>query len=219
MARWTDCEGFYRRDFIKVGAAGLLGLSLPEFLRLEAQAKATDDTGKASSKAKSVILVWLGGGPATIDMWDLKPEAPEGIRGEFKPIKTKAAGVMISEHLPKMAEVADKATFVRSLDHTIPSHGPATVFMTTGNKPTPALQYPSLGSVAAKTLQTEKGVPAYVSFSDIRGGSSGQAGYLGTAYNPFIVEGTPTGKGGKGGKARGQPPRPRHLPAQRLHAR
>jgi hypothetical protein len=199
MARRTDCEGFYRRDFIKVGAAGLLGLSLPEFLRLEASAKSSDsETGKG--KAKSVILVWLGGGPATIDMWDLKPEAPEGIRGEFKPIKTKADGVMISEHLPKMAEVADKATFVRSLYHTIPSHGPATVFMTTGNKPTPAVQYPSLGSVAARTLTTEKGVPPYVSFADIRGGSAGQSGYLGTAYNPFTVEGTPTGKGGKGGK-------------------
>jgi hypothetical protein len=199
MARWTDCEGFYRRDFIKVGAAGLLGLSLPEILRLEARAKAADEPAKGSTKAKSVILVWLPGGPATIDMWDLKPEAPETIRGEFKPIKTKADGVMISEHLPKMAEVADKATFVRSLHHTIPSHGPATVFMTTGNKPTPALQYPSLGSVAAKTLSTEKGVPSYVSFSDIRGGSAGSAGYLGTAYNPFTVEGTPTGKGGKGG--------------------
>src|SRR5579872_4296672 len=105
MARWTDCEGFYRRDFIKVGAAGLLGLSLPEFLRLEAMAKGSDDPAKASTKARSVILVWLGGGPATIDMWDLKPEAPEGIRGSFKPIPTKAGGIQISEHLPKMAAV------------------------------------------------------------------------------------------------------------------
>src|SRR5947209_7992774 len=124
-SRWTDCEGFYRRDFLTIGAAGLLGLTLPEFLRLEARAKATNgETSKPSTKANSVILVWLGGGPATIDMWDLKPEAPEGIRGEFKPIATKAAGVQISEHLPKMAAVADKATFVRSLYHTIPSHGP-----------------------------------------------------------------------------------------------
>src|SRR5438105_7627400 len=190
--RRTDCEGFYRRDFLKIGAAGLLGLTLPELLRLEARAKSATPTKK---RATAVIQVWLGGGPATIDMWDLKPEAPEGIRGEFKPIKTKADGVEISEHLPKMAAVADKATFVRSLNHTIPSHGPATVFMTTGNKPTPALQYPSLGSLATKLLPPEKGVPPYVSFGEIRGGNAGVAGYLGTGYNPFIVEGAGVGKG------------------------
>ena len=109
----------------------------------------------------------------------------------------------------------DKATVVRSLYHTIPSHGPATVFMTTGNKPTPALQYPSLGSLATKLLPAEKGVPPYVSFGEIRGGTAGAAGYLGTAYNPFIVEG---GGGGKGGKDGRQPARPRHPAADRLHA-
>src|SRR5205085_2943306 len=83
----TDCEGFYRRDVLKLGAAGLLGLSLPDLLRLEARAKdRPDDRGAA--KAKSVIMVWLAGGPATIDMWDLKPDAPEGIRGQFKPVAT-----------------------------------------------------------------------------------------------------------------------------------
>src|SRR5262249_26583516 len=123
---------------------------------------------------------------------------PEGIRGEFKPIDTKASGIQIAEHLPKMAGVIDKVTIVRSLFHTIPSHGPATVFMTTGNKPTPALQYPSLGSLCSKLLKTERGVPPYVTFNDIRG-QAGQSGYLGTAYNPFTVEGA--GGGGKGGGA------------------
>jgi hypothetical protein len=184
--RLTDCEGFHRRDFLKIGTTGLLGLSLPEMLRLEAQA--ARQGGKAR-KANAVIMLWLGGGPATIDMWDLKPNAPEGIRGEFKPIDTRAQGVQIGEHLPKMAQVMDRCTIVRSLAHTIPAHGPATVFMTTGNKPTPALQYPSLGSVAAKMLSPTEGVPSYVSFNDIRGGTAGVAGYLGTAYNPFIVEG------------------------------
>lgn len=193
----TDCEGFYRRDFLKIGTAGLFGLSLPELLRLEARAKAVDPQHKP--RAESVIMVWLGGGPATIDMWDLKSNAPEGIRGEFKPINTKAAGVQISEHLSKTAAVTDKMTIVRSLYHTIPSHGPATVFMTTGNKPTPALQYPSLGSLAMKLLPPVKGVPAYVSFSELRNGVAGQAGYLGTSYNPFVVEGGVDGKGrGKG---------------------
>jgi hypothetical protein len=90
------------------------------------------------------------------------------------------------------------------MQHTIPSHGPATVFVTTGNKPTPALQYPSLGSLAGKLLPAERGVPPYVSFSDIRGGSAGQAGYLGAAYNPFLVEGSPgKGKGGAEMRVRG----------------
>jgi hypothetical protein len=188
-----DCEGFHRRDFLQIGSAGLLGLSLPQLLRSEA--RAAED--KKRAKAKGVILVWLAGGPATIDMWDNKPEAPEGIRGEFKSIDTKAQGVQFSEHLPKMAGVADKISVVRSLAHTIPSHGPGTVFMTTGNKPTAALQYPAMGSLCAKLLSVEKGVPPYVSFQDLRNGAAGGAGYLGAAYNPFGVEGG--GGGGKGG--------------------
>jgi uncharacterized protein (DUF1501 family) len=187
----TDCEGFHRRDFLKIGtAAGLLGLSLPQLLRLEARAAADPAPAKARARrANAVIMVWLGGGPSHLDMWDLKPDAPEGIRGTFKPIATKVKGIEISEHLPKMAQVADKATIVRSLYHTIPSHGPATVFMTTGNKPTPALQYPAMGSLAGRLMTSERGVPPYVSFGEIRGGTAGVAGYLGTAYNPFIVEG------------------------------
>jgi hypothetical protein len=200
---WTDCEGFYRRDFLKIGAAGLFGLSLPDLLRLQARSAETGSPSGKGGRANGVILIWLGGGPSHLDTWDLKPNAPEGIRGDFKPIATKAEGVQISEHLPKMAQVADKATIVRSLYHTIPSHGPATVFMTTGNKPTPALQYPSLGSLVAKLVPAERAVPPYVSFSDIRGGLAGQAGYLGTAYNPFGVEGGGGGKGGSGLKVRG----------------
>jgi hypothetical protein len=193
----SDCEGFSRRDFLQIGSAGLIGLTLPDLLRLEARAAAQSESGGGKAKARSVILVWLAGGPATIDMWDNKPNAPEGIRGEFKSIATKADGVEFSEHLPKMAAVADKVSVVRSLAHTIPSHAPATIFMTTGNKPTPALHYPALGSIAAKLLSVEKGVPPYVTFSELRSGLAGQAGYLGTGYNPFIVEGA--GGGGKGG--------------------
>ena len=198
----TDCEGFHRRDFLQVGAAGLLGLSLPSFLAAEAKAK-EKGTDNPKAKAKSVILVWLAGGPATIDMWDTKPDAPEGIRGAFQEINTKAAGVRWSEHLPKTAAVADKLTVVRSLYHTIPSHAPATVFMTTGNKPTAALQYPSIGSLTAKLLPTEVGVPPYVTFMDLRNGVAGQAGYLGTGYNPFIIEGSGGGKNAANFRVRG----------------
>src|SRR4051794_25486368 len=81
----TDCEGFARRDFLKIGAAGLFGLSLPQLLQLEARANETRANGQGQrARARSVIMVWLAGGPATIDMWDIRPNAPENIRGEFR---------------------------------------------------------------------------------------------------------------------------------------
>jgi uncharacterized protein (DUF1501 family) len=183
--RKTDCEGFHRRDFLAVGSAGILGLTLPGILASEAKAKEKANKGKA----KSVILLWLAGGPATIDMWDNKPDAPEGIRGQFASIDTNVTGIQVAETFPKMAQVTDKLSIVRSLYHTIPSHGPAAVFMTTGNKPTAAMQYPSMGSIASKLLKTDVGVPPYVTFGDLRNGSVGLAGYLGTGYNPFVIEG------------------------------
>ncbi|MFM1801793.1 MAG: hypothetical protein RJA81_1145, partial [Planctomycetota bacterium] len=196
----SDCERYHRRDFLKVGSAGLLGLSLADLLRAEAMAyEAARDggtvTGKslnkpeiAQKKAKSVIMVWLAGGPATIDMWDPRPDAPDTIRGEFKPISTKVEGLQFSEHLPKMSSVADRTTVIRSIHHNIAAHELGTKYMTTGNRPNPALIYPAMGSVAAKMLETPVGVPPYVSFADLRNGQAGGAGYLGPAYNPFPVE-------------------------------
>ena len=177
-----DCERFHRRDFLKLGTAGLLGLGLADLLRLEARA------GKSQAQGTSVIMVWLAGGPATIDIWDLKPDAPENIRGEFKAIDTSAKGVQISEFLPKMAKVMDKCALVRSMNHNIAAHGPGTVYVTTGNRPTPALDYPSLGSLASKLLPESPGVPSYVAFASAGRRLRGTAGYLGTAYNPFEVD-------------------------------
>jgi hypothetical protein len=183
----TDCEGFHRRDFLQLGTAGLLGLGLADLLRLEAQGAAN-----RRQKATGVIMVWLAGGPATIDMWDLKSEAPENIRGEFKPVATSARGIRICEHLPKLAKLMDRCTLVRSLHHNIPEHGVGTAYMTTGNRPSQTVSYPALGSIAAKVLAAPPGLPAYVTFSALRaGGFTGGAGYLGTAYNPFEVQGNP----------------------------
>jgi hypothetical protein len=179
----TDCERFHRRDFLKLGSAGLLGLGLADVLRLEARAR------KAKARATSVIMLWLAGGPATIDMWDLKPDAPENIRGDFKPIDTCVSGIRICEHLPRTAKVLDQCTLVRSLHHNIAAHGPGTLYMNTGNRPTPALDYPALGSLASKLLPVPAGVPSYVAFSGAReAGFTGNAGYLGAAFNPFEVE-------------------------------
>ncbi|HMF12905.1 MAG TPA: DUF1501 domain-containing protein [Gemmataceae bacterium] len=178
----TDCEGFHRRDFLRLGTAGLFGLGLADLLRLEARAD------RAKRKATSVIMIWLAGAPATIDMWDLKPDAPEGIRGEFKPIATSAEGVRISDQLPKLAKVMDRCALVRSLHHNIPEHGVGTLYVTTGNRPSPALDYPALGSLASRLLPVPTGVPSYVTFSGFR--STGP-GYLGSAYSAFEVEGNP----------------------------
>ena len=174
-----------------MGFSGLMGLTLTDLLRLEAQAAVSPT--HAQAKAKSVIMVWLSGGPSTIDMWDLKPSAPSDIRGEFNPIPTSLDGLQICEHMPRLAKVMHNVTLVRSLYHTIPSHGPGTVYMHSGYKPTPALNYPSLGSITAKMLTSPLGVPPYVTFGRSRD-EAATGGYLGSAYNPFEVEGN-AGKG------------------------
>jgi hypothetical protein len=174
----TDCERFHRRDFLRLGAASLLGLGLADLLRLEASAKAQ------RTKASNVLMLWLAGGPSTIDIWDLKPDAPEQIRGEFKPIATSAKGIQICELMPKTAKVMHYCSLVRSLHHNIPEHGVGTQYMTAGNRPSPALDYPGLGSLAARLLPAAAGVPSYVAFQRTAG-----AGYLGTAYSAFEVEG------------------------------
>jgi hypothetical protein len=169
-----------RRGFLRVGAAGLLGLGLPDVLRAEAR-------GERKAKADGAILVWLGGGPATIDMWDLKPDAPEEYRGEFKPIDTKAAGVKICEHLPKVAGVMDKCALVRSLHHSITDHGAGSAYMATGYPPSAALKHPSLGAIAAKLLPAANGVPAHITL-DRAAGFPGGAGFLGATCEAFTAE-------------------------------
>ncbi|MGO9465219.1 MAG: DUF1501 domain-containing protein [Isosphaeraceae bacterium] len=184
----TDCERIHRRGFLTAGAAGLLGLSLADLLRSEA----AGDTAGARRPATGVIQIWLSGGPATIDMWDLKPEAPEEIRGEFRPIETAAPGVMVTEHMPGLASLMNHCALVRSLGHTITAHGPGTTYMATGNRPSAALDYPALGSLAARVLPSLKGVPPYVTFAALRAGVGGAGGgYLGPAFGPFEVEGEP----------------------------
>src|SRR5262249_21364974 len=155
-------------------------------LQLEARARAASDE-TPPRRATSVIMLWLRGGPASIDMWDLKPAAPDGIRGEFRPIRTSAHGMYVSEHPPLMARIMHQCTLIRSLAHTIPDHGAATAFMLTGNLPNPGVQYPTLGSLATRLLPARPDVPPFVSFGDMRDTPVNLAGYLGIACNPFIV--------------------------------
>ena len=139
MAPHTVCDGIQRRDFLKVGAvSGFgLGLGLPQFL-----AQADEGRVNPNAKAKAAIFVRLGGGPTHMDTFDLKPDAPDTHRGEFKEIKTNVPGVRFCEHLPKLAKVADKFAILRGVSHTLAAHALGTQYLMTGNRPLPSLRYP-----------------------------------------------------------------------------
>src|ERR1051326_6044970 len=116
------CDGWSRREFMRVGGAGLFGVALGDILRLQAlSTESASDAAKSKAgwgKAKSVILIFLQGGPSHIDIWDPKPEAPSNVRGEFKPLRSKVPGIWLSEVMPKLAEQIDKATLIRSVSYT-----------------------------------------------------------------------------------------------------
>ena len=141
--RAYTCEGPTRRELMRIGSIGMMGLSLPHFFLWRDQAKAAEVVNKYAGargweSAKSVIMVFLQGGPSHIDIWDPKPDAPANIRGEFKLIKTKIAGTYISEHMPMMAEHLDKATLIRSMSYTpngLFNHTAAIYQMLTGYPP------------------------------------------------------------------------------------
>src|SRR5262245_17997126 len=117
------CDGISRRDFIKAGALGAAGLTLGGYLRLL-------DAGEVRPrKGKSAIFIYLGGGPTHMDSFDLKPDAPAEVRGEFNPIRTNVPGIDISEHLPKLARCADKFTILRGVSHTLAGHELGTMYL------------------------------------------------------------------------------------------
>lgn len=138
-----------RRDFLKIGSLGFLGMHLAQSLRAAAAA------GKAG-KAQSCILLWLEGGPSQVDTWDPKPNSA------FKPISTNVAGIQISELLPRISRHMDKLSLVRSM-HTMGSdHPQGTHYAITGHEVNPAMQFPSVGSIIAREVGQRNGVPAHV---------------------------------------------------------
>ncbi|HIA65437.1 TPA: DUF1501 domain-containing protein [Candidatus Poribacteria bacterium] len=184
----TDCANFHRRDFIKVGVLGTLGLSMTDLFQLEAMAKSDQFQGKA----KSVILIWLGGGPSHLDIWDLKPNAPEEIRGIFKPIKTNVPGIEICEHLPKIAQQMKKICLIRSMTSPEAAHERGTHYMMTGFRPLPGFAVPGYGSVVAELKGQTSALPPYIAIpSPI---AYGGGGFLGSALDPFSLDGNPASK-------------------------
>ena len=194
MPRAIRCAGPSRRDFLQVGAIGGLGLTLPAFLRMEAAAKADQvHFDSAEGPAKGVIYVYLPGGMAQQESWDPKPLAPAEYRGPFGPVKTKIPGVEFGGKFPKTAAVADKAVVCRSVTHGEAAHERGTHNMFTGYRPSPALQYPSMGSVVAHEFGPKNDLPQYVCVPGQPNEFAG-TGYLSSSYAPFSVGGNPEQK-------------------------
>jgi hypothetical protein len=178
-----------RRGMLKAGLAGIAGLTLPELLRARAQAAAG---GRTAKNGKSVILLWMAGGPSHIDTWDVKPERPYENRGPFSPIATTLPGVFICEHLPKQAALLDHFTLIRSVDARHSNHEPNQVFQTGNLDAEPRVnrngdKYPAIGSVLAKLRgSNHPAMPPYVAFmkspSHLAWG-----GWLGKEFDPFIA--------------------------------
>lgn len=186
------CDGTTRRDCLRFGTAALFGQQIftPRVFAANDKALARKDV--------SLIFVFLHGGQSHLDTFDLKPDAPVEIRGEFNPIPTKLPGLQVCEHLPKLAQEADKFSLIRSFRHHNSDHGPADHYLLTGYFPSagfngtlsPNNQKPSHGSVISKMLGARGSVPAYVALPKIH--PSGSSAYLGAAHAPFVINGDPS---------------------------
>lgn len=176
------CDGIARRDFLRVGALGVGGLSLSSYLQMTAAGEV-----QSNAKGKAGILIYLTGGPTHMDTFDLKPDAPAEYRGEFKPIKTNVAGVEISEHLPKLAQQADKFSVLRGVSHTLAAHALGKMYMNSGNRPLPSLTYPSYGAVVTKEFEPQVGMPTAVAVPR----ETHSAGYLGVQYSALATGAAP----------------------------
>ena len=179
--RRSFCDGIARRDFLTLGALGA-GLTLADALRLQAAQPAKKSR---STTPKSVIMVYLPGGPSHIDMYDPKPDAPVEFRGEFKAIPTNVPGVQICEHMPMQARMMDKLAVLRSVV-AVDEHSDVNLMTGYPENVNRIAGHPSFGSVMSK-LQGDSEVPPFVS---LRGMSTGtQPGYLGVAHRPFTPDG------------------------------
>ena len=198
------CAGFHattfsRRHALKVGGLGLLGLTLPKLLQAESLRTASASARAPKARAKSVIFLYQFGGPSHIDMFDMKPDAPEGVRGLHKPIATKADGITVSEHLPRLAKVMDKVTLIRSMHHQMHNHNPASYYALTGHAPpvdditlrdSPEL-FPAYGSVVDDLAPGSGEMPSSVALPWVIGDGTitpGQeASFLGKMHDPLLV--------------------------------
>jgi hypothetical protein len=178
-----------RREFLHVGFLGGLGLTLGDYFKLKACADAVGET-TAEGPARSVIHIFLPGGMSAQESFDPKPYAPIEYRGPLGSIPTKLDGVLFGEHLRETAQIADRLAIVRSMTHGEAAHERGTHNMFTGYRPSPALQYPSMGSVVSHELGPRRKLPPYVCIPNQPNPYAG-SGFLSTAYGPFSVGSDP----------------------------
>jgi hypothetical protein len=171
-----------RREFIRVGVVGSLGLTLGDYFALKARAEQKNYVSK-EGPAKSVIQIVLPGGMAHQESWDPKPEAPLEYRGPFGVVKTKLPGVVLNENFKNVAAVADKMTFIRSISGKEADHGRASYVMYTGYRKSPAIEHPAVGAVVSHEFGPRKDLPPYVAVPNAT--EYGGTGYLSAKFGPF----------------------------------
>jgi uncharacterized protein (DUF1501 family) len=185
------CDGLTRRDFLHAGAIPLLGLTLPKWQALRAE-------GAAPDRDVNCIMLFLVGGPSHIDTWDPKPDAPPEVRGPFQAVQTNVPGIRIAETFPRMAQIADKFSLIRSVYHTATAvHDTGHQMMQTGRLFTGGIEHPHVGCVLGYVKGQRGEVPAHVLLPRPIGRTGGNlphghtAGYLGRQYDPFILNADP----------------------------
>ena len=179
-----------RRDFLTVGAIGGLGLTLDQYFRIKSANAEQKFYESKEGPAKSVINIFMPGGMAHQDTFDPKPYAPLAYRGELGNIGTKLPGVRYGEVMKKTAQVADKITVVRSMSHGEAAHERGTHNMFTGYRPSPALVFPSMGSIVSHEFGPRKSLPPYVCIPGQPNTFAG-SGYLSSSYAPFSLGSDP----------------------------
>lgn len=194
------CDRITRRRMLQVGSLAPLGLSLP--MLLAANARGASATGSNFGRAKRCLLLFMWGGPAHQDMWDMKPDAPANVRGEFNPIATNVPGIQICEHLPKLARQMDKLALIRSVTHTDNNHSTGAHWMLTGHKHRLSAEnfgaspndFPHVGSVISKLLPGDASLPSFVALPERIATTAGaivpgqNGGILGHKFDPFTID-------------------------------
>jgi len=191
----THFESLSRRGFLQLGMLAGTGLTLPQLLAREAKAE-LKQYDNFTGTAKSIIHIYLPGGMAHQESFDPKPYAPIEYRGEMRQVKTKLDGVLFGETLQKTAQIADKITVIRSMSHGEAAHERGTHNMFTGYRPSPALQYPSIGSVISQQYGSRNDLPPYVCIPNQPNEFAG-SGYMSSAFAPFSLGSDPASGGFK----------------------
>ncbi len=196
MTNQRRCDGVTRRDTLQLGLGGFLGAGFVDSLK--ARAESQHAGAVPAGKAKSCILIWMDGGPTHFETFDPKPDAPLEFRGEFSSIETSVPGVGYSEHMVKLAASLNDYAMIRSIRHDQGNHGAGNHYMMTGAPPRIPVGcgafvsfHPSMGSVVARELGRDNGLPPYFSMPQMS--RSGGPNFLGAKYAPFVVADDPNG--------------------------